>query len=208
MQSFRMIPCSILVCAAVLVGAGQALGDPLTFNFSGNITFVADFLNFDESVYVGAPFSGAYVFDPAGAIDSYPDAPEVGNYYFPSGWMWARIGNYEYVTPDLIIYVWNYTLGGDLYEPICITPFGAAGYQWSGLSLLLYDRTGAALDSDELPTDVPDLSDWPTYRDLLIERFPGDELGIRGRLTSLTPEPGSLALFALWAVYLCRRRVR
>lgn len=208
MQLFSTMPYKHLVCALFVVSAGQALGDPLTFNFNGNVTYVADYLDFDESIYVGAPFSGVYTFDPTGVGDYYPNSSNVGFYGFPAGKMSARIGNFDFVTQDLGILIWNDLLSGDLYEPISTTTFVAAGYQWSGLSLLLEDRTGTALDSDALPTAVPDLADWANYRDLLLERFPGDELGIRGRVTSLTPEPGSLVLLAFGATVVLARTPR
>ena len=185
-----------------------AFGEPLTFHFSGEVRFINQSIDLGASVYVGAPFSGGYTFDPTGATDSYPDDPRTGNYYFgPPAHLWAQIGNYEFVTPNLIMFIGDDWLSGDIYEPISVTPFTAAGLQWTIMNILLGDESRTALDSDALPLDVPDLADFPDASSLRLY-LPGDVVGIRCQITSLTPEPGSLSLLALCSALVIRRRHR
>jgi len=187
-------------------GGGWASAAPLTFYFEGNIDFIHDYLDLDESVYIDAPFSGNYTFDPVGVSDYYPDNPRVGLYQFgASGRLSARIGNYDFVTNDLSILIWNNVISEDQYDAGTASFFEAAGMQWSGMTVVLADLTGSALDSDALPTGVPDLSDFPSFTGLVLY-LPGNDAGIVGTLTSLTPEPSSLAVLSLGAVILVARR--
>lgn len=209
MRSLTFARRGAFAVVVLLVGAHAAPGAPLNFFFEGNITRIHDSLELDESVFIGAPFRGSYTFDPTGAHDSYPDDPNTGNYYFgPPARLWAQIGIYEFATNDLIMFIANDWLSGDFYEPISVTPFEAAGYQWSSMRVLLGDWTGMALNSDALPLGVPDLSDFPNDYFFGMS-LPGGDLGIGGMLTSLTPEPGTFALLALGAgVSLARQRKR
>jgi hypothetical protein len=207
-QSLSISRSAALALTTLLGLVDRASGAPLTFYFEGHITRIHDSLEFDESVYAGAQFTGSYTFDPVGVSDAFPGNPQVGSYYFgPSGRMSAQIGNYEFVTPDLGVLIWNDVLQEDLYEPVTTTSFTAAGYEWGGMSLALSDLSGMALDTDALPLGVPDLADFPDGRFLVID-VPWNDVGIGGRLTSLTPEPGSLGLLALGAIAVCRRKGR
>ena len=198
----------ILLIVGCLGSAGQAFGDLLTFYFSGHITFVHDFLDLDESVFVSAPFSGGYTFDPTGVTDGSPSNPTVGWYDFGSaGQIWAQIGNYEFFTNDLGILIWNDRVSGDLYQPISFSVFPTGGVQWSFMRLVLRDATRTALDSDALFTGVPDLSAFASSH-LLALYLPGDDVGIAGEITSLTPEPDTLGLLALGALFFRCRRLR
>lgn len=206
MRVSKTICVGVLVSLVPLGATGGAAAAPLTFYFEGYVTFIHDFLDLNESLYPGAPFTGSYTFDPAGATDASPDNPTVGYYYFGAGaHMRAQIGDYEFVTQDLGVLIWNDRASGDRYASVSVTPFTAAGYEWGGMSLALSDLSGMALDSDALPLGVPDLAGFPDGTYLVIE-VPWHDVGIGGRLTSLTPEPGSLALLALGAIAVCRRK--
>jgi hypothetical protein len=72
------------------------------------------------------------------------------------------------------------------------------------MGLGLQDLTGTALDSDELPETVPDLELFGSTVISLNAR--PHEIGIRGDLALLVPEPGTLLLFGLSAAAIIRRR--
>lgn len=206
MGKSRRICLRLSVGVVCCCGSPSASADYFTFYFEGKVSFIRDYLDLDESVYVGAPFSGGYTFDPTGVTDYYPGNPNVGSYYFgDAGRMWTQIGNYQFVTLDLGILIWNDLLSGDVYAPISFSVLPAGGVQWNSMAVQLIDETAAALDSDALPTGVPDMADFPTFAGFAMH-LPGNTLGIGGRLTSLTPEPGSLAILCLGAAFVVARR--
>jgi hypothetical protein len=73
------------------------------------------------------------------------------------------------------------------------------------MRIVLADETRTALDSDAVITTLPEWNAFADFRGLLID-LPGNDLGIRGVLTSLTPEPDSLVLLCLGAVFFVRKR--
>ena len=193
---------------ALALLAPVAKAEPLTFFFEGHIDTLVD-IGLDESVDIGTPFFGSYTFDPVDAADSSPGNPHFGFYGFLSpAHLSVTVGNYEFVTNDLLIVAVNDDLIGDFYAASNWSNFYSNGFEWYAMGIFLLDTTRTALDSDALPHTPPDLVAFPFYT-VFSAGIPG-HLGevMGGPLTSLTPEPGSLALFAFGAILFCRRSTR
>jgi len=186
--------------------ATAARAEPKTFFFEGYIDTLVDF-GLDDSVMIGTPFSGSYTFDPAGVEDYYPDDPAVAFYGFvPPSHFTVTVGNYEFTTYDLLIGVFDNILSGDSYEALNWSNFYSNGFEWYAMGIFLLDTTRTALDSDALPHTPPDLVSFPFYT-VFSAGIPG-HLGevMGGPLTSLTPEPGSLAILSLGTALLLAAR--
>ena len=197
-----------LMLMMMALTAREARAEPMTFFFEGHIDTLVD-IGLDESVDIGTPFFGSYTFDPVGATDSSPDNPHFGFYGFlsPSHFS-VTVGNYEFTTNDLLGVIGNDSLIGDLYYISSWSSFHSDGFTWEDMGVFLRDNTGTALDSDALPLTPPELEDFQDYAKFsaAIPGHPGPVL--TGQLTSLTPEPGSLAILSFGAGIVAARRRR
>jgi len=175
----------------------------LSFRFSGTITDI----NFDTGTptefAVGDAISGIYTFDPA-QVDNNP-RPDYGYYL-----------NYTNVLGTLASGI-SFRLGGNIlvfdapnYDGYQVEANGGIGTSVQGLSLtsftlLLVDGTGAIFNSDSLPLEPPNLTNFSdTTLDLSFNSFDPDspvfDFGeVRATVNSLTiapAEPPSIFLIA------------
>lgn len=197
----------LFLVAMAIVATAEAHAEPVTFSFGGYIDTLAD-IELDGSVTIGTPFSGSYTFDPVDAADSSPHDPHFGFYGFlaPSH-LSITVGNYQFTSNDLLIGAIDNALLGDVYEAFNWSNFYSNGLEWYVMGIFLSDNTRTALDSDALPLTPPDLGDFPSYT-VFSASIPGLGEVLGGPLTFLTPEPGSLAIVGLGAVFIVARRRR
>ncbi|MGB2985015.1 MAG: PEP-CTERM sorting domain-containing protein [Phycisphaerae bacterium] len=202
MSTKRMILGMIVLMALV----GTARASPVTFEFAGEITSVLDDEDFlGGAVTVGSPFSGSFTFEST-TPDSYPGSPWSAAYPDAITAISGQIGGIPFLGPvhfENIIGVLNDApaSGTDHYEV-----HGGVGFVSETLmfSLVLFDDTGRGLSNDLLPLSPPDIRLFDFARFAVSdETIP---LGLGGDITSLTPDPGTLALLGLGALIVTRRR--
>jgi len=205
MRSFRLRQCPVVLLglSAALVYPDAAVAEVVNGYFEGLIDYVSQSVGFDNSVYVGAPFSGSYAYDSEGAVDGLPDDPTIGRYDFDPPWtLRVVVGNYSFQTDDLRIQIFDFTV--DEFRALNRAPFMGAGREWPHMSMRLTDFTAAAFVSDALPDSVPQLSDFGVAN-FWLEDEP-HVTALSGVLTLLVPEPGAFSLLALGALCALRRR--
>ncbi len=178
----------------------DAASAPVTFVFQG-VVFQVDDLGptLDGSVSAGTPFAGSYTFDPTTPNESLDpsfalyEAIEIG----------IDIGNYEFrsvaVARDIWIFVGNapdrYIVNSFENEAVGFfaPPPGQNYDQFLRIQWML--TGGDPLGDNTLPSSPPDLSRWlGNTLEVAAELSPISDpvFAIRGRVTSVVPEPGSL----------------
>jgi hypothetical protein len=180
----------------------HACGDVVTWEFEGVLTSVNDYTGFlGPSVYVGAPFSGQFIFD-ASVQDSNPGNPHTGTYPQALLSISGDVGavpfaggsgpiSYISVLDDQAI---------TLHDFLGVDGLVMIDGQVIEAYLSLRDFDGAMLTSDALPLDPPDVGLMETRVFGLASEPLG--LSVRGTLSSLTPEPGAFAILAMGAMQL------
>ena len=197
------------VLLAVGMGSPLARADLVTWEFEGVLTSVNDYTGFlGPSVYVGAPFSGQLTFDTS-VPDSNPGNPHAGTYPQALLSISGDVGavpfaggsgpvSYISVLDDQAI---------TLHDFIGVDGLVMIDGEVIEAYLSLRDFDGVMLTSDALPLDPPDVGLMETRVFGLASEALG--LSVRGTLSSLTPEPGTLAVLGLGVAQLAiGRRTR
>lgn len=193
-----------LLTGTVLFGVHPVAGEPVTFEFAGEITYVRDHDDvLGGAVSVGSPFSGLYTFEstteptrPGGGF--YTDAivavsGEVAG--LPFNGPVQGISNSISVANDVISEgydAYSVRVGVDLLGETLACSFG------------MRDDTGAVFTTNALPLTPPDLEFFDSVPFSL--GAPSELLGLSGELTYLVPEPGTLVFLGLGGVLLAIRR--
>jgi len=172
--------------------AGSAHADPVTFQFSGNVTDVLADDGF--GITSGDAIRGTFSFDPS-AADLVPGDPTIGIYEFsaPFG-MDVVAGGHDFNASGLLSI--GIAVGSvDLYT---VTAVGDSGNL--DLQLFLQDSSGGVFPSDHLPSTPPSLNSFDLRDFHLIDQLTDGQVQLDGHVTSLTdpiaatPEPSQEAL--------------
>lgn len=192
----------VMAGTLVLIGTGAAWATPITWYFSGELTYVADFGTLPNDVIVGTPFSGSFSYEPP-IPDSLPAVATQSIYGAEAGALLLSVGSYDIVSGDTnrISVTSNGTLSAiDLYALDFQTPFGFA-FDWS----VGFAHIGEPLWPDtSLPLAVPSLDDFES-RTMFAD---GQSFSISGVINTLTPEPMPLTLMLAVLSGLTLRRSR
>jgi hypothetical protein len=200
----------LMVCAGFVAPCAAA---PITFAFTGTVTSVTGnpLDTFGGGNMVGTSFSGSYTFEST-SVDQIA-MPNSGAYASPAGAPYhftAVIGGRSFSVSDLLtIGIVNDINGHDLYTAVGCSTFDCVQAGWR-LNLFLQDNDRNALGSDALPVFPPSLSHFEIATFSFHLPVDGNQVELRGELSSLTavPEPGTLLLIAPALAFLGRRRLR
>jgi PEP-CTERM motif len=185
------------------------LAGPVTWEFNGEIR---DFVDADRilggAINVGTPFSGSFTFETT-TPESDPDSARSGVYDGAVTAISGQIGGSPFFQPDEfgsgIVVRSSSSVGGEnddfalWAEDINFPAFGSV----FRFSFFIADIDGTVFTSDSLPLIPPTLTESNSGMTFTID---GGRTAMDGRLTTLVPEPGSLALLALGAIAIARRR--
>jgi len=185
--------------------AHTASAGPVTWAFEGVVETVFD----ENDVLGGAVQPGSLI---AGSITVESTTAGDGSYRDPFTDVTGSLEGFSFSGPISDrgrIYITNDYDSGT-YQKDVMSLFAPVSFLNSDalLSFDLTDPTATIFDSRALPILPPDLSSIPedlAYISLFRET---EDLSIRGRLTSLVPEPGTLVLFVLAGVVIGLRRRR
>lgn len=202
----------MIVALAFAAETGQTRASPITWEFAGEITRVSDPNDFfGGAVIVGSPFSGSYTFEST-TPDSDPDDARFGLYDNAITSISGEVGNLTFLGPFRST---NFPPGSTNFiwisnDPALDDYLVRSGINLLGetvdLEMLLVDGTGAMFRSDSLPLLPPDLGSLDTAGFSIFFESEASGFSIAAPLTSLVPEPGTLALIGLGALVLLKRR--
>ena len=137
----------------------------------------------------------------------FPEDPTYGRYTTPappSSIMTTTLGNYTFLGSSDGIIVQN-----DLKDFFGMGSygFGSEGFEIYQMVVQMNDQDGTAFATDALPLIPPDLGDFGQPHFGLSGGLTGSPgFIINGSITSLTPEPTSIGMFALGALALVASR--
>ena len=187
-------------CAGLALMSNAANAEIVTINVSATVNYVDDIANvLGNQVAVGDVITGSYSYDTT-TIDSDP-SPEFGKYDFAPG-----AGSMSFTVNGLTLAsnpaapigaysaeVVNYAGGDGFHVRSFENNLLPSGGKVMDLSFNLYDPTGSAHPTDQLPTNAPTLSAYQ-YRDLLASGNSADGLNffyMGAEITSVSVESGT-----------------
>ena len=205
MSDRKLALCVLGYAGALAVAGPQAVGDLITFEFAGEVTSIYDPEGLiGDAVTLGSPLSGLYTFEST-TPDTRPSQSSRGLYDGAITHLAGHVGAMDFsMAPDSSneVDVWN-GLTSEAYQvDRGIQMAGRA----PGFQLNLAQSSGSAFEDDSLPLSPPDLSLFDSTRFLISTGTEGYGFSLSGELTSLVPEPSTLALLALGAWATLRRR--
>ena len=207
MLNRRMIMVTFTTVWAVAAAVTPARGTPVTWSFKGEITSVTDFDNvLGGAVSIGTSFFGSLTFE-SNTPDSNPD-PAFSSFENALIDFSGMIGAISFGGPIIgvdSIYIAN---GVPSVSADTLSVFSTADLAGQTLSAILNltDLDGTALSSDALPVVPPDLSQFDSVTLRFMRQL--QDLDLKGDITLLTPDPGTLCLLGIGAASLLRRRRR
>ena len=188
----------------------RAMGYTVTWQFAGEIRFVRDPDNFlAGAVTVGSPFSGSYTFE-SDTPDTETGISRLGQYDGALTGVSGQVGSLPFTTPmdsDGMIEIQNDFSSSTLDTYLATTRIQFVN-ETLDFAIWLLDGTGTAFTNDLLLLTPPDLDSFDVADFLLVDLSEDIVLSLRGGLTMLVPEPGTLILVSLGLVLLDRFRSR
>jgi len=197
------------IVLALLIVSSPTQGAIITFEFSGEVTFVQDYEGIlGGKVSVGDSFAGTYTFDST-MPDTWPDDPNYGRYYSGASGMTFSVGDLELIAPgpNCAISIAN----RDNMDGFSIFAGGFAsdGIQITELPLNLYDTTASVFSDDSLPLTHPNINSFD-QRTINVQGVALDNSNVRFRIEgvpiSLTPEPDTILLLLLFGTLLVKHK--
>ncbi|UCC28835.1 MAG: PEP-CTERM sorting domain-containing protein [Phycisphaerales bacterium] len=183
------------------------MGHPATFEFAGEITYVAD----DDgllggAVAVGSPFSGLYTFEST-TPDSDLDEPRRGLYADTISFVSGEIAGIPFLGPlaptDFVDVRDFPNTSFDHYLVYAEVELLSTALDFK---LRLGDQSGTAFQSDSLPLVPPDLALFDSTRFAVFDGSETIPLRVEGYVTWLVPEPGTVVLLAFATLIILRRK--
>jgi len=187
----------------------------ITINLTAEVTQVDDISGLLEgNVNVGDTITGSYTYDST-TPDSNP-SETVGDYrYFSAPYgVTLSAGGFVFKTDPSSVYFCVEVGNNHLYQTWDHYLFRSYnnltlsnGVLVDVIDWQLYDDSGTALLSDELPTTPPILEQWQSYvYGLRITYGDRGYSSISADVTSAVPEPGTVFLLGLGCLVLSRKR--
>jgi len=182
----------------------------ITIEITAEVDSVRDEANYlDGQINPGDIITGTYIYEST-TPDSSPSDPVQGNYwnYAPPAGISLTVGGFNFTTDSsnvvFCVFIRNDNISGDdIYginsrNNLPLSNGTLVDYiRWQ-----LNDHTASALSSDALPTTAPILGQWQA-NDLRLET--DRAFLIHAHVTSAIPEPATILLFALGALFLRKR---
>ncbi|MCH7871206.1 MAG: PEP-CTERM sorting domain-containing protein [Planctomycetes bacterium] len=196
---------SFLVVSFAALPASAGL---VTWEFEGVVTSFLDGNNLlGGSVSVGTPFSGSFTFDTT-TPDSQPSNAVLGVYENAVVSLDGILAGNVFSSLDSL----NMVIRNDspltvgVLDSLRLSGQAALAGEALYVTLEISDADGAIFSSDSMPLVPPSLealerADFMlSAQDLFI--------GVRGDLTALVPEPGTLGMLVFGAIMIFKRRTR
>ena len=207
---------TVILIPAILTVTGFAQVNPVTFQFTGNVTYLLNDYSvpIDASVSVGTSFTGSYTFEST-TLDSNSD-PAIATYQDNLISWTGNIGNYTFNLIPLpynngisVANNWESPSGyfQDVYNVIGV-PLAESTLIKQGGVMLIYFSVGSnvaptALTNTSLPIVPPDPSLFTDQHTFQVDAYPigsSNYFTILGNVDSLTvasqavPEPATMLL--------------
>jgi len=203
----------IILLAVLCLSFEKAEAYPVTIYIEAEVDGVGDSGNYLEGkINVGDTITGYYTYESTTA-DIEPSI-YIGRYeHFssPSG-INLSAGGYVFKTdPDSVDFVVSVGNAGGPYsdDNYLIRSYNnlhlSNGAIIEHISWQLDDYTGTALSNDSLPLTAPVLSDWQ-FNHLRIQGEKSNLFNINAHVTSAVPEPATILLIGLGAIFLRRNK--
>lgn len=191
----------------VAATAAPARGTPVTWSFKGEITSVTDFANvLGGAVSVGTTFFGSLTFE-SSTPDSNPD-PSFSSFQSALIDFSGSVGGIPFGGPILGVDSINIANGLPTVSSDTFNLFSSVDIAGQTLNVILNltDSNGLAISTDALPVDPPDLSQFDSVTLRFMQQLL--DLDLKGDITLLTPDPGTLCLLGIGAAAFLRKRRR
>jgi len=220
MKAVGAIAFGILIMVSVLVS--PICGEIIQIGISGEVTEISDYARgelFGGNVQIGDTVTGWYAYD-TDTWDSVSGS-DIGDYWqdeWPCGIM-LQVDTLTFQSDPgnvkFLIGIGN-DYSGQKRDNYWLYSYSNLSVNERtdvvGIELSLYDPTGTALSSDDLPTEVPVLADWDTATLRVDASIDGGCSGtiLAAEVTDvwLIPEPATLALFGFGGLAVLRRQRR
>ncbi|MFQ5590356.1 MAG: PEP-CTERM sorting domain-containing protein, partial [Phycisphaerae bacterium] len=199
----------MLLRAMVGIGASSATASLITWEFSGEVTFLRDETNLlGGAVELGDPFSGSFTFEST-TPDANPGDPRIGLY---DGAIVALSG---YVADVPFTGVFGSTNYIEVINPSSIGPDGYFVRLDAELLAVpldfgfqLVDGAGTVFGDDSMALSPLSLEDFEYHKFAIGDGSETIPLSLSGTVDRLVPEPGTLVLLTAGVLILGRRRRR
>ena len=204
-------PIMIAVIFALAFCVPSARAALITIEITAEVDSVRDEDNYLEGrINPGDIITGTYTYEST-TPDSNPSSTVEGHYwhYAPPAGVSLTAGGFNFTTDPsnvefLVLIANNSSSGADIYTFCSYNNLPLSnGVSIDYIYWELKDATTTALSSKALPTTPPILDNWQSNRlSLLPDPREYRSFGIEAHVTSAIPEPGTILLFALGALFL------
>ncbi len=205
----------VLIGMAVVFCSPPVKAELITIKIEGVVDYVGDPYNYLEGKIIpGDIITGSYTYDST-THDSNP-SPYIGmyeHYTSPYG-IKLSIGEFVFQSdPDNVDFLVSVGNAGGTYDRdnyLIRSHNNLPSYDNILINDIMWqldDKSGTAVSSDALPVTAPVLEDWPdSFTGLRITAGDiKDSLRITSNVTSAIPEPCTILLFGVAALFLRKR---